>query len=163
MINRPKGPKLGIELASDNNFGNWELQRQNERCSLGLLSCGFAVSLPLTLGLSHSDGPFIRCGQSMCIRAPEKHTFHMLPISFEWLFPLVKVLRSLPPFRSHISSFLSSHLSFFTIRIAPTQGRPAIPSCSCAQNYHNSYNHFSTPPPPPPPLPDSFQDERCRK
>lgn len=29
--------------------------------------------------------------------------------------------------------------------MAPTQGRPAIPSCSCAQNYHNSYNHSPAP------------------
>lgn len=39
--------------------------------------------------------------------------------------------------------FISQFPSFiFTIRIAPTQGRTAIPSCSCAQNYHNSYNQF---------------------
>lgn len=39
--------------------------------------------------------------------------------------------------------FISLFPSFiFTIRIAPTQGRTAIPSCSCAQNYHNSYNQF---------------------
>lgn len=37
----------------------------------------------------------IRCGQWMCIWIPKKHTFHMLPISFEWLFSLVKVLLSL--------------------------------------------------------------------
>lgn len=40
------------------------------------------------------------------------HNFHMLPISFEWLFSLVKVSPSLPPFVSHMSSFLSSKLSF---------------------------------------------------
>lgn len=50
----------------------------------------------------------------------------MLPISFEWLFSLVKVLLSLPPFLSLTSPFLSSNLSFYALRIAPTQGRPAI-------------------------------------
>lgn len=39
--------------------------------------------------------------------------------------------------------FISQFPSFiFSIGIAPTQGRSAFLSCSCAQNYHNSYNHF---------------------
>lgn len=45
--------------------------------------------------------------------------------------------------------FFLTHLhfsvSFFTLRIATTQGRSAIPRCSCAQNYHNSYSLFFPP------------------
>lgn len=74
-------------------------------------------SLPLTLGLSHSDGPFIRCGQHFGALGDEggggerekKHTFHMLPISFERLFPLVKV-----PVLSNSHSVLTFlHFSLF--------------------------------------------------
>lgn len=78
----------------------------------------------------------------MCIWVAEKHTFHMLPISFEWLFPPGQGL-ALTPSIPFTHFFISQFPSFiFTIRIARTQGRPAIPSCSCALNYHNSYNHF---------------------
>ena len=73
-----------------------------------------AVSLPSHARSVSLWWSVIRCGQSMCIWVPEKHTFHMLPISFEWLLSLVKVLLSLSlHFFSHISSFLRSHLSFF--------------------------------------------------
>lgn len=63
----------------------------------------------------------------------KKYTFHMLPISFEWLFSLVKVLLSLPPFLSLASPFLSSNLSFYALRIAPysrSAGHPLVQLCS---------------------------------
>lgn len=50
---------------------------------------------------------------------------------------------ALSPSISFSHFFISQLDSFiFTIRIAPTQGRPAVPQCSCAQNYHNSYSFF---------------------
>lgn len=71
----------------------------------------FCLFLPLTLTLSHSDGPVIWCGQLMHIWVAEKHTFHMLSILREWLVPPVKVLLFFSPFLSHISSCCSP--SFF--------------------------------------------------
>lgn len=57
---------------------------------------------------------------------------------------------ALSPSIPFLHFFISQFPSFiFSIRIAPTQGRPAILSCSCVQNYHNSYNHFFLPPTPP--------------
>lgn len=121
-------PQKQIELSSEDNFDDWELQCQNERCSLRLLSCGFsAFFLVLTLTLSHSDGPVIWCGQLMHIWVAEKHTFHMLSILSEWLVPPVKVLLFFSPFLSHISSFCSPSFFLFAISIAPTQGHPGHP------------------------------------
>lgn len=68
----------------------------------------------------------------MCIWLQKKkkhtHTFHMLPVSFEWLFSLVKVLLSLSPSISFSHIFISLFQSFiFTISTAAAQGRLAIP------------------------------------
>ena len=58
-------------------------------------------SLCLTLMVRHKMWPV-----DVHLGARKTH-FHMLPISFEWLFSLVKVLLSLSlHFFSHISSFL---------------------------------------------------------
>lgn len=90
----------------------------------------------------------------------KKHTFHMLPISFEWLFPLVKV-----PVLSNshsVLTFLHFSLFYFIIfhyKNGPYSRSPGHFSCSCAQNYHNSYKHSPTPSPrvlPRPPLPLPF-------
>lgn len=85
----------------------------------------------------------------------EKKKYVSYASNFIWMTLLPSQGLALSPSISFSHFFISQFQSFiFTIRIAPTQGRPAIPHCSCAQNYHNSYS---------PPLPDSFQDERCRK
>lgn len=139
----------GVELASDNNFGNWELQwpKWEMQSWSPLMWFALSLSLPLTLGLSHSDGPFIRCGQHFGHRETrKKNTFHMLPISFEWLFPLVKV-----PVLSNshsVLTFLHFSLLYFFIfdyKNGPYSRSPGHFGCSCAQNYHNSYNHSPTP------------------
>lgn len=80
----------------------------------------------------------------MCIWIQKKKAHISYASNFIWMTLLPGQGPALsPPFLSHIL-FISQFQSFiFTMRVALTQGRPAIPRCSCAQNYHNSYSRFS--------------------
>lgn len=121
-------------------------------------------SLCLTLMVRHKMWP-------VDVHLSARKTHFSYASNFIWmtLLPGQGLALSLPPFLfSHFFISPLTSLIFFTIRIASTQGRPpprrspfAVRRRSCAKNYHNSYNHF---------LfffffflPDSFQDERCRK
>lgn len=99
------------------------------------------VSLPLTLTLSH----LMACYKMwpLAVHLGKKNTLFIcfqfyLSDSSYWSRSC-----SLSPSTSFSHFFISQLQAFiFTIRIAPTQGRPAVPQCSCARNYHNSYSLF---------------------
>lgn len=103
---------------------------------VALLSPSLSRSLCLTLMVHYKMWP-------VDVHMGTKKTHFSYASNFIWMTLLPGQGLALSPSISFSHFFISQFQSFiFTIRIAPTQGRPAIPHCSCAQNYHNSYDHF---------------------
>lgn len=78
-----------------------------------------------------------------CAFGYTKKTHFSYASNFIWMTLLPGQGLALSPSISFSHVFISQFQAFiFTIRIAPTQGRPAVPQCSCSRNYHNSYSLF---------------------